>query len=418
MFGKSLAAAILAAALIVAGGLPAAQAQKSGLVRMAEKDAPLKASEIAIDTSKVRGSFSELRLYNLGAPLLISNVRVVYSDGSVHNEKRTIDLRKGERTKPIDPKREGKFVDEVVITYKPGEGATGAGIIQVYGEQSAKDARAERPAKSAPKVAAPVNPRAPAPAEPVTKRAVSTSKSPQGRCVGEGNVLLTRANVGFGTDRDRLAVPNNLGKFDAIRICISDNDIDLIDVKVAFAGGQVVELPYAGPIKAGYRTEKLGLKGDHFIDGIDITYKRKENANGTAGVEIWGELSEKWIDQESELFNDGWVRLTSGNVVGFVGFETDRSPVRTHKRGFSQVRVVVKDRDITLDYLDLIFADGSSQKISGERKRVEPNVGFGPIKVQGGPKVIKEVEARYRSRFFDRTAKGNDRATVEIWGKR
>ncbi|MBL8565057.1 MAG: hypothetical protein JNM89_05010 [Hyphomicrobiaceae bacterium] len=419
MFVKSLAAAILAAALIVAGGPPAAHAQKSGLVRMAEKDAPLKAGEIVVDTSKVRGSFSELRLYNLGAPLLISNVRVVYSDGSVHNEKRTIDLRKGERTKPIDPKREGKFVDQVVITYKPGEGASGAGVIQVYGEQNAKEARAERPAKSAaPKVAAPANPRAPAAAEPVTKRAVSTSKSPQGRCAGEGNVLLTRANVGFGTDRDRLAVPNNLGKFDAIRLCISDNDIDLIDVKVAFAGGQVVELPYAGPIKAGYRTEKMGLKGDHFIDGIDITYKRKENANGTAAVEIWGELSEKWIDQESELFNDGWVRLTSGNVVGFVGFETDRSPVRAHKRGFRQVRVVVKDRDITLDYLDLIFADGSSQKISGERKRVEPNVGFGPVNVQGGPKVIKEVEARYRSRFFDRTAKGNDRATVEIWGKR
>ena len=120
----------------------------------------------------------------------------------------------------------------------------------------------------------------------------------------------------------------------------------------------------------------------------------------------------------AELFNDGWVRLTTGHAVGFVGFETDRSPVRAHKRGFNKIRLVVKDRDITLDYLDLVFADGSTQKIAGERKRVEPEVGFGPIDIKGGPKIIKEIEKRYRSRFFDKDAKGADKATVEIWAKR
>lgn len=428
---KLLAVAVLAAAFAVTIGLPDAHAQKGGLVRMASKDAPLKGNEISIDTSKARGAFGELRLYNRGAPLMIDNVRVVYSDGTVHNENRTIDLRRGERTKPIDPKREAKFVDEVIVSFKPGTNAKGDISLQVYGEQDGKGRNAVRPTKPAAKVAAPAAPAAPpaksaapaAPAptaaEPVTKRAVQTTKIPsEGRCVGEGHVLLTRANVGFGTDRDRLPVPSNIGKFDRIRMCITGNDIDLIDLKVAFSGGKVMELPFAGPIKAGYRTEPMSLKGDYFIDGIDVTYKRKEGAVGTAGVEIWGEVSEKWIDQESELFNDGWVRLTSGAAVGFVGFETDRTAVRAHKRGFRQVRLVVKDRDITLDYLDLIFADGTSQKISGERKRIEPNAGFGPVNVQGGPKIIKEVEARYRSRFFDRTAKGNDRATVEVWGKR
>lgn len=412
MFRKSLAAIVCAIAVALSAGSTTAVAQRSSLVSIASKVGSLDEGKLVIDTMKARGAFGELRLYNRGANVMISNVRVVYSDGSSHDERRPIDLRKGERTRPIDPKDTAKFVDTVIVTYKPGPGAKGEVSLHVYGEQDAKGARADR------KPSGPVNPRAPSSPEPVAKNNVSTSKSPDGRCAGEGNVLLTRANVGFGTDRDRLAVPNNIGKFDRIRVCITGTDIELLDMKVAFTGGGTYTLPYSGPIKAGYRTQPMSLKGDHFIDGIDITYKRKENFTGLAGVEIWGELSEKWIDQESELFNDGWVRLTSGNVVGFVGFETDRTPVRVHKRGFKKIRVVVKDRDITLDYIDLIFADGTAQKISGERKRVEPNVGFGPIDVAGGPKVIKEIEARYRSRFFDRTAKGNDRATVEIWGKR
>lgn len=443
MFSKWFALAFAAVAAVTAAGVPAAHAQKGKLVRMVDERGSLKDDQLTIETEKVRGAFTELRLYNRGAPLMISNVRVVYSDGSFHEERRSIDLRKGERTRPIDPKRDAKFVDRVVVTYQPGSGAKGDVALQVYGLQDSKGARAVRPkvvaapAKpvapgpgksdqpskpaviAAPSAPGPAKPAAAAPAAPIEKRVVATTRYPEtGRCVGEGNVLLTRANVGLGNDRDRLPVPNNLGKFDRIRICINGADIDLQTIKVAFAGGDVMELPYAGTIKAGYRTEPMGLKGDKFIDGIDITYRRKEQVGAIAGVEIWGEVSEKWIDQESELFNDGWVRLTTGHAVGFVGFETDRSPVRAHKRGFNKLRLVVKDRDITLDYLDVTFADGSTQKIAGDRKRVEPEVGFGPIDVKGGPKIIKEIESRYRSRFFDKDAKGADKATVEIWAKR
>ncbi|MFN3868426.1 MAG: hypothetical protein ACK4MF_05095 [Hyphomicrobiaceae bacterium] len=430
MTRKVLAAAMMAAAVVLAGVAPSTEARQERLVRIAEQSGKLNDGQLIVDTLNARGSFGALRLYNRGAPVLINNVRVVYSDGSFHVEDRRIDLRKGERTKPIDAGRADKFVDRVIISYKPGPGASGPVILQVYGDQDARGAKAVRPPKSESKgsdkpvaAAPPSNPRAPsapaAAAAPVAKRAVATTKAPsEGRCVGEGNVLLTRANVGFGTDRDRLVIPPSIGKFDRIRLCIFDNDIDLLDLKVTFAGGETLDLPYAGLIKAGHRTEGMSLRGDKFIEGIDITYKRREGSVGTAGVEIWGDLSEKWIDSDSELFNDGWVRLTSGNAVGFVGFETDISPVRTHSRGFKQVRLVVKDRDITLDYLDLKFADGTSQKISGDRKKIEPATGFGPVKIEGGPKIIKEVEARYRSRFFDRNATGNDRATVEIWGKR
>ncbi|HRY07189.1 MAG TPA: hypothetical protein P5114_08705 [Hyphomicrobiaceae bacterium] len=423
-------ASALAAILFTTGiGAVDASAQRAKLVRMADTEADLSTGSVTINTSRVPGSFGELRLYNGGSNILIDNVKVYYSDGSVHNENRTINLLRGERTRPIDAGRANKFVDKIVVTYKEVANSRRSAHLVVYGMQDRRAARQERPRSA---IASPAKPRtleaqparvatptAPAAPPAVEKIPIKYTKAvSETRCVGEGSLLLRRANVGFGDDRDRLKIGGQAGKFDKIRLCVFGHDIDLLDLKVTFAKGDPLELPYAGLIPAGNRTQAISLKGDRFIDTIDITYKKREGITAFANVEIWGEISEKWIDEESELFNDGWVRLTSGQTAGFVGFDTERTPVRAHKRGFNKIRVVTHDRDITLDYVELFFEDGSSQKISANRAKVEPNVGFGPVDIAGGPKKIKDVEARYRSRFFDKEAKGADRATVEVWAKR
>lgn len=429
MVFRWLAAALAAILFTTVIGQTDANAQRPNLVRMADTEADLSAGSVTINTSRVPGSFGELRLYNNGSDILIDDVKIYYSDGSVHNENRTINLRRGERTRPIDPGRANKFVDKIVVTYKEVANSRRSAHLVVYGLQDSRAAREERPRNA---VAAPAKPRKPepqpapgaAPAAPpappaVEKVPIKYSKAvSETRCVGEGSLLLRRANVGFGNDRDRLKIGGQAGKFDKIRLCVFGHDIELVDLKVTFAKGDPLDLPYAGLIPAGNRTQAISLKGDRFIDTIDITYKKREGITAFANVEIWGEVSEKWIDEESELFNDGWVRLTSGQTAGFVGFDTERTPVRQHKRGFSKFRVVTHDRDITLDYVELFFEDGTSQKVSANRSKVEPNVGYGPVDIEGGPKRIKEVEARYRSRFFDKQAKGTDRATVEIWAKR
>ncbi|MCB1515876.1 MAG: hypothetical protein H6876_07080 [Hyphomicrobiaceae bacterium] len=418
---------------VVAIGAGDAYAQRGDLVLMADSEADLSGDTVTINTSRVQGSFGALRIYNRGSDILIDSVKVHYADGSVHNEDRKIDLRRGERTREIDPGRDNKFVDKVVVTYKKVDGSRRSARLLVYGVQDNRAAREKRPQskvaapekpKSAPAKPSAAPPAAAAPAAPsappeVEKVPIKTTKAlSETRCVGEGSLLLRRANVGFGNDRDRLKIGGQTGKFDKIRLCVFGHDIDLIDIKVSFAKGDPIALPYAGPIPAGHRTQAMSLQGDHFIDTIDITYKKREGVTAFANVEIWGEVSEKWIDEESELFNDGWVRLTTGLTAGFVGFDTERSPVRPHKKGFRKFRVVTKDRDITLDYVELFFADGTSQKFPANRAKVEPNVGWGPADINGGPKIVKEVEARYRSRFFDKEAKGTDRATVEIWAKR
>jgi len=112
-------ASALAAILFTTGiGAVDASAQRAKLVRMADTEADLSTGSVTINTSRVPGSFGELRLYNGGSNILIDNVKVYYSDGSVHNENRTINLLRGERTRPIDAGRANKFVDKIVVTYK------------------------------------------------------------------------------------------------------------------------------------------------------------------------------------------------------------------------------------------------------------------------------------------------------------
>ncbi len=54
--------------------------------------------------SKAPGAFRGIRVKNKGSTTIdLQRVQIVYSDGSVHNEDRQIDLRKGERSREIAP---------------------------------------------------------------------------------------------------------------------------------------------------------------------------------------------------------------------------------------------------------------------------------------------------------------------------
>ncbi len=385
---------------------------------------------LSIDTTPAEGAFRAIRLYNFGDRIDITKVTVKYADGSEHVENRTFFLNKGERSREIDPRGGNKFVDAVVVQYKRRPFSKNVAQLQVRGRQTRKDRLARRSGTSTTAVAAAPEPE-PTP-EPETKPAepeyqppenkvvIGTSSIPEsGRCGGPRSLLIATGNVSFGEDADSISVERpEMGKFDKLRLCVKKNDIELLDLKVNFKDGEDVDIPFAGIIRSGERTDAIDLEGKHFVDNINIKYKKRRNFSGRADVEIWGILSSNWLDGDAEQFNEGWVQLTSGDTAGFVGFEVDKSEVPTHQRGFSQLRVVTRNRDITLDYVQVTFADGSVQKFDANRTKVEPSTGYGPLKIEGGPKVVTNVAARYRSRFFDREAQSQKRATVEIHGHR
>src|SRR5690606_13012958 len=132
----------------------------------------------------------------------------------------------------------------------------------------------------------------------------------KGRCLGRGNLLIGSANVGLGNDRDVIRVGSRIGQFDKLRFCVINNDIDLVSATVRFIDKTSTALPYAGLIKANHRTQALDLKGDRFIESVELVYKKRPGG-GFAEVEIWGELAEDYLDERAKLYDDGWIPLVS-----------------------------------------------------------------------------------------------------------
>jgi len=405
------------ASLVLAalGAATAAQAQScsDGWVSLAVKDVDPRGANDVIDVSKAKGSYRALRLENSGGGLVMDRVRIVYSDQSFHVEDRKINLQKGERTRQLNPRDNNKFVDTVILNYPPDPRAAGPARINVCGLQNSAGAAAVRPAAA---VASPA-PATPPPAAGGTVTAPVAVTAPAGTVTGSGDVLFGAQTVGFGVDRDVIRVGADIGKFDKIRMRVLDNDIFLNELKIIYANGEPDTLAVNGEIKQNTRTRWFTLKGDRFIKEVQLTYRSRPNFKGQARVEVYGEFAEGWLKPggEGAKFNQGWV-LLGAQTAGFVGFDNDLIPVGRNEGGFKAIRVTAKDRAITLNELRVVYVSGAEDVIPVKTK-VEAGATYGPIDLKGGTRAIKEIRAKYRSRFLDKGAVGKGAAIVEIWGK-
>jgi len=362
-----------------------------------------------IDVSKSSGKFRALRLNSKDGDIVMSRVQVLYGNGAVHNEDRKIVLNEGERTKPINPANEDRFVDQINLSVVPSKGSA---VLDIYGLQTREGAKAKRASNDKNKpVDKAVSDVATKPTKPVATTAVP------GTLTEFGDVLFGSQYVGFGLDRDVIRVGAEIGKFDKVRLRILDNDIFIKELKVVYANGETDDLVVNADIKQNSRTQWFGLKGDRFIKEVQMVYRSKPSFKGQARIEVLGQYADGWLgpNGEGRKFNQGWV-LLGAQTAGFVGFDKDVIPVGKNEGGFRKVRVTVKDRAITLNELRVIYASGQEDVVPVKAK-IEAGSTYGPIDLKGGTRAIKEIQARYRSRFIDKDARGKGMATVEVWGQ-
>lgn len=405
-------------AMAAAGVMATAEAQQGdNWVLLGTKDVDLRAGNDTIDVSKARGNYRAIRVRNTGDDIVINKTRVVYSDNSFHVEDRNINLLSGERSRPIDPRNGGKFVDTVAINYGANSRG-GTATIQVWGLQN--DARAVRSAAAAP-AAAPGKTDKP---QTVTTTPTAPVPTPSAAAAVGGDVLFGTQSVGFGVDRDVIRVGADIGKFDKIRLRVLDNDIFLNELKVIYTDGEPDTLAVNSEIKQNSRTNWLTLKGDRFIKEIQLSYRARPNFKGQAHVEVFGQYAEGWLAPtgEGRKYNQGWVLLGAQTAdffkitSGKAGFDRDVISVGRNEGGFKKIRVQVKDRAITLNELRVIYASGQEDIIPIKTK-VEAGSSYGPIDLKGGTRAIKEIVAFYRSRIFDTKATGRGKAVVEVWAQ-
>ena len=406
MFRRLVMAGLAMAAV---GSFSTAQAQKSDgdWVRIGTHKVDVSKDRDTIDLSKSSGKFRALRINSKDGDITLSRVQVLYANGAVHNEDRKIVLNEGERTRPINAGSEDRFVDQVNLSVVPAK--SGTAVLEVYGLQTGEGARAKRTAAASPT-------KAPTPVDTQPTKSAPSAAQP-GTVTEFGDVLFGSQYVGFGVDRDVIRVGAEIGKFDKVRLRVLDNDIFIKDLKVVYANGESDDLVVNAEIKQNSRTQWFSLKGDRFVKEVQMVYRSKPSFKGQARIEVLGQYSEGWLgpNGEGRKFNQGWV-LLGAQTAGFIGFDKDTIPVGKNEGGFRKIRVTVKDRAITLNELRIIYSSGQEDVVPVKAK-IEAGSSYGPIDLKGGTRSIKEIQARYRSRFIDKEARGKGMAIVEVWGQ-
>jgi hypothetical protein len=408
-------------AIVATGVFVTAEARKryrhydgDQLIVISEQDIDLALDRYTIDVSKAKGAYKGIRVRNAQGELFdLSRVQIVYSDGSVHNEDRQIDMYRGERSRPINETPDPRFIDQVNIVQEPGRGR---GRLQVLGIQDEEGRRMDRSGGRGN-----YSDRRPETTTSSDLAVRPTSETPTtatpGQATEGGDVLFGAQYVGFGVDRDTIRVGNEVGKFDRIRLRVLDNDIHINELKVVYANGEVDALAIDADIPKNSRTTWIDLKGDRFIKEIQLSYRSRPSFSGQARIEVFGQYADGWLgpNGEGRKYNQGWV-LLGAQTAGFVGFDKDVVPVGRNEGGFRRLRVNVKDRAITLNELKVIYLGGTEETIP-VRTRVDAGGSYGPIDLRGERRQgIERIEAKYRSRIFDSSAKGGT-AIVEVWAQ-
>jgi hypothetical protein len=303
----------------------------------------------------------------------------------------------------MDGQNEERFLKSLTLAFnaEPGKKAE----IEISGLQSAGGAIAERPGAATGSIAAVPTP----PAPPAQKPAVP----------GAGGALLIGFQyAAFVRDRDVIKVGSEIGQFDRLQIRARDNDIFINEVNIVYVDGEKQRLAVDAEVRRNAAGRWLDVRGDKFIDRIEFTYSSKPSVKGQARVEVFGEPAAGWLgpDGRGRKYNEGWVLLGAQTAARFLRNETDVIPIVRNEGGYKRLRLAVKDRDLMLREISVVFEDDHVQVFKANTK-VASGTTYGPIDLGAGTR-IKQIRATYRSAVLDPKAAGKGASVVEIWGQR
>lgn len=207
----------------------------------------------ALDLDESETRIKAVRLEAKQADVVITRVQVVWYGIPVHTEDRTINLKVGERTRPISALETPRSLARVGIVYQTPAGQKGAPpVIEVWGLAAA--------AQSAP-----------------AARATDTG------------LLLASQNIGFARDRDVAQAAANSGGFARIGLRTQQNDIFINEVRVVFNDGEAALLSVGRNLPIGSPPQWFDLKNDKPISRFELAYKNRPGFKGQARLEVFGD---------------------------------------------------------------------------------------------------------------------------------
>lgn len=210
-----------------------------------------------IPVSRREGRFSALQLVAKDADVGVRDIRVTYGNGKVDDiQVRTV-IGAGRHSKIFDLKGGSRVIRKVAITYAARPGSVSVAEVQLYG------LAANRTVVSPP------------PVRPVAPRMAWT--------------LLDVRSVTFRPDRDIISVGADAGRFRALQLVVSDNDVVFEDLKVVYGNGRFDDIQIRRRIPAGKRSRIIDLKGQaRVIREIRLIYRTRPPLSEAGSVAVYG----------------------------------------------------------------------------------------------------------------------------------
>lgn len=252
---------------------------------LGEQSVGFRADRDVIRVGRTEGRFERLKLRVLRNDIELLDARVVYGNGEVDELRVRQNLREGTETRPFDlPGFRGRFIDRIELTYRSRLNFEGRAVVQVWGDPARDgdrgddrgdrgyDRGGDRGDRGADR----------------GDRGYDRGGDRGERRHYEWEKLGER-KVGLLGDHDVVRVGRSEGKFRKLKLRVRGNSIQLYDVKVVYANGEVDHIRTREHIREGGETGALDLTGrNRAIERVELTYERQMNFRGSAYVEVWG----------------------------------------------------------------------------------------------------------------------------------
>ncbi len=250
------------------------------------------------------------------------------------------------------------------------------------------------------------------------RRGANPGKVPELKWVSLGNRV-----VNFSTDRDVIQLSRSDGRFRAIQLVVSDNDVFMEEVRVIYGNGQSESIPVREEIKSGRRSRVMDLAGRaRFMKRVEFLYKSDRSGNRKAKVELFGikydpkstPQRRKYRPRQVSISTPAtlqWQLLGTKSIQGKL--DRDRVKVGRSAGQYRAIQLVVKKSDIEFVDVQVHFGNGQVQDVP-IRSLIRAGSSSRVIDLRGENRAITAVDLVYKRRK-DRAQK-YARAVVDVYG--
>lgn len=204
------------------------------------------------------GRFDALRMRVRGSAVDFRRIIVVYGNGVRHNLDFDRVVKRGAETGELPLRgNQGRFIDRIIFVYKSAARRGPPAEVQVWarqtqpGQAGARERNVER--------------------------------------FGRGWTRLGEAQVDRGRDRDVIEVGLREGRYDAVGLVATKNDIRVRKMLVRYGNGVEHEVDVSRRLRDGDRSDPIELRGraGRGIDRVTLFYGTVSRGP-RANVELWG----------------------------------------------------------------------------------------------------------------------------------